>query len=407
MSMKNFIKNFLLEQDENLVSISPQQYLEILENVGGVADRISKLKPYRGKGIVITGPINLSDKKNIGPLTGVVRIMGRLDISGSNIPTLDGITVDGYVSDYGSTMWRTKKQKELNEKLDSLDEKRRTDEWDVENGDDESERTEALYMYLDSTGDIDTVESDDGGTIREDKYYIYPSGGGNYGYGREYEWLGGGGSFDPKMYVVYHEDEVDSAAKEAIGGLIDDVGYGAFPDWVWEDAIDEKYWEQWLEEFFNDYIYGDPESFDIPLTLSKQQETQVSQLNKSIEVLRNKIKNDVLTDEERNKIIVKITGLEQIIKEINEDPEGDSYDEDAIESEVGGRVDYYKDDIKRFMDDFGYESDRDFITNFIDTSKLTETVINSDGYGSVLNSYDGDYESYNINGSEYYVMRSS
>jgi hypothetical protein len=405
--MKNFIKNFLLEQDENLVSISPQQYLEILENVGGVADRISKLKPYRGKGIVITGPINLSDKKNIGPLTGVVRIMGRLDISGSNIPTLDGITVDGYVSDYGSTMWRTKKQKELNEKLDSLDEKRRTDEWDVENGDDESERTEALYMYLDSTGDIDTVESDDGGTIREDKYYIYPSGGGNYGYGREYEWLGGGGGFDPKMYVVYHEDEVDSAAKEAIGGLIDDVGYGAFPDWVWEDAIDEKYWEQWLEEFFNDYIYGDPESFDIPLTLSKQQETQVSQLNKSIEVLRNKIKNDVLTDEERNKIIVKITGLEQIIKEINEDPEGDSYDEDAIEREVGGRVDYYKDDIKRFMDDFGYESDRDFITNFIDTSKLTETVINSDGYGSVLNSYDGDYESYNINGSEYYVMRSS
>jgi hypothetical protein len=407
MSIKKFIKNFIIEQDENLVQVSPDEYLETLENVGGVADRVAKLKPYRGKGIVITGPINLSGKKNIGPLTGVVRIMGRLDISGSNIPTLDGITVDGYVSDYGSTMWRTKKQKELNEKLDSLDEKRRTDEWDVENGDDESERTEALYMYLDSTGDIDTVESDDGGTIREDKYYIYPSGGGNYGYGREYEWLGGGGGFDPKMYVVYHEDEVDSAAKEAIGGLIDDIGYGAFPDWVWEDAIDDKYWEQWLEEFFNDYIYGDPESFDIPLTLSKQQETQVSQLNKSIEVLRNKIKNDVLTDEERNKIIVKITGLEQIIKEINEDPEGDSYDEDAIEREVGGRVDDYKDDIKRFMDDFGYESDRDFITNFIDTSKLTETVINSDGYGSVLNSYDGDYESYNINGSEYYVMRSS
>ena len=48
--------------------------MELLENVGGIAERISKLKPYRGKGIVITGPINVTNYKNIGPLTGVVEI---------------------------------------------------------------------------------------------------------------------------------------------------------------------------------------------------------------------------------------------------------------------------------------------------------------------------------------------
>ena len=52
MSIKKFFKNYIVEQDENLVSVSPEDYLELLENVGGIAERISKLKPYRGKGIV-------------------------------------------------------------------------------------------------------------------------------------------------------------------------------------------------------------------------------------------------------------------------------------------------------------------------------------------------------------------
>ena len=124
MSLKKFFKNYILEQDDNLVSISPQDYLELLDDVGGIAERISKLKPYRGKGIVITGPLNVSKYKNIGPLTGVVRVMGRLDISGTNVPNLNGITVDSYVSDYGSSMWKIKEQAKLDQKLAELDEKR-------------------------------------------------------------------------------------------------------------------------------------------------------------------------------------------------------------------------------------------------------------------------------------------
>ena len=121
--MKDFFKNFIIEQDENLVSMSPEDYLDLLEDVGGVAERITKLKPYRGKGIVITGPLSVTNYKNIGPLTGVVRVMGRLDISHTNVPNLNGITIDGYVSDYGSSMWKTKMQAELNQKLAELDEK--------------------------------------------------------------------------------------------------------------------------------------------------------------------------------------------------------------------------------------------------------------------------------------------
>ena len=402
MSIKKFFKNYIVEQDENLVSVSPEDYLEILENVGGIAERISNLKPYRGKGIVITGPINVTNYKNIGPLTGVVRVMGRLDISHTNISNLNGITVDGYVSDYGSSMWKIKKQQKLNEKLSDLDEKRREDEWNVENQNDESERTEAVYKYLNQHGDVDMVEDDEGNEVPEDKYYINPNGRATYGYGKQYQWLGGGNGFNPNEYDVYTEDEADSAARQYVEQLVDDSGMDAFSSWAFNDALDDQQWYRWLYDYYDDYIRSSPEDFDIPLELSNQQMTQVQQLQSNIDSLNKRLESEDLPDEKYEEIEIKIEGLEEIIQEINDDPQGE-YDESSIENEITGRVDEYKDDIFGFIDHHG--SDKDFIMDFIDLDKLTEIVVSSDGYGSMLNSYDGDYDTFNINGTEYYVMR--
>jgi hypothetical protein len=402
MSIKKFFKNYIVEQDENLVSVSPEDYLEILESVGGIAERISKLKPYRGKGIVITGPINVTNYKNIGPLTGVVRVMGRLDISHTNISNLNGITIDGYVSDYGSSMWKIKKQQELNEKLSDLDEKRREDEWNVENQDDESERTEAVYKYLNQHNDVDMVEDDEGNEVPEDKYYINPNGRATYGYGKQYEWLGGGNGFNPNEYDVYTEDEADSAAREYVEQLIDDSGIDAFSSWAFNEALDDKQWYNWLYNYYDDYVRSSPEDFDIPLELSNQQMNQVQQLQSNIDSLNKRLKSEDLPDEKYEEIEIKIEGLEEIIQEINDDPQGE-YDESIIEDEITSRVDEYSDDIFGYIDDFGF--DKNFIVDFIDLDKLTETIVSSDGYGSMLNSYDGDYDTFNINGTEYYVMR--
>lgn len=404
MSLKKFFKNYILEQDENLVSMSPQDYLELLDDVGGIADRISKLKPYRGKGIVITGPLNVSKYKNVGPLTGVVRVMGRLDISHTNVPNVDGITVDSYVSDYGSTMWKNKMQAQLNEKLAELDEKRQDREWDVENGDDDSERTEALYEYLEQDGDVDTVEDEEGNEVPEDKYYIYPSGRATYGYGKQYEWLGGGNGFNPNTYDVYTEDEADDAARYAVELLLDDMGMDAFSEWVFDDALDSQSWTSWLENFYDDDVRQEPEAFDIPLELSQQQMRQVQQLQATLDSLNQKIEREGISDDEYEQLREKIDGLEETIEEIKEDPQGD-YDESAIENEINDRVSEWEDDIKGFINHYGF--DKTFIMDFIDTDSITNTVVRSDGYGSLLNSYDGDYDTFNIHGTEYYVMRVS
>jgi hypothetical protein len=404
MSVKHFFKNYILEQDENLVSISPEDYLELLDDVGGIAERVAKLKPYRGKGIVITGPLDVHNYKNIGPLTGVVRVMGRLDISYTNVPHLNGITIDSYASDYGSSMWRKKKQSELNKKLAELYEKRQNREWDVENEDYDSERTEALYAYLENYGEVDTVEDDEGNDVPEDKYYIYPNGSATYGYGKQYEWLGGGDGFNPNTYDVYTEDEANDAAKQAVESLIDDMGIEAFSEWVWDDSLDTESWVSWLEDFYDDYVRQDPDIWDIPLELSQQQMRQVQQIQATVDSLNERQRRENLTDEQYEELETKIEGLEETIQEIKDDPQGD-FDETAIENEINDRVNEWRYDIKGFINNYGY--DKKFIMDFVDTDEITNTVVSSDGYGSLLNSYDGDYNTYNINGTEYYVMRAS
>jgi hypothetical protein len=407
MSIKRFFRNYLLEQDENVVQVSPEQYIETLENVGGIADRIAKLKPYRGKSIVITGKLNVSKHKNIGPLTGIVRVMGYLDISHTNVPNINGITVDGYVSDYGSSMWKIKMQAKLNEKLADLDEKRQEGEWNVENKDDDSERTEALYKYLKQNGDVDMVEDKEGNEVPEDKYYIYPNGRATYGYGKQYEWLGGGNGFNPNTYDVYTEDEADNAAKQSVESTLDDMGIDAFRDWVFEDALNQNSWRSWLHEFYDEYVRDNPESFDIPLELSSRQSWERARLQSLVDSLNDKLERNRIEkkpQEEYDQIKEKIESLEETIQDIIDDPQG-GYDESAIENEINNSVSEWENDIKGFIKNYGY--DKDFIMDFVDVDKIAETVISSDGVGSILNSYDGDYDAFNINGTEYYVMRVS
>ena len=48
MSLKYLIKNFIVENDENLITLTPDEYTEVLDDVGGIAARVANLKPYSG-----------------------------------------------------------------------------------------------------------------------------------------------------------------------------------------------------------------------------------------------------------------------------------------------------------------------------------------------------------------------
>jgi hypothetical protein len=403
MGLKNLIKNFILENDENIVLVTPEEYTEVLDYVGGIASRVAMLKPYKGKGIVIDGDLDLDKFKNVGQLTGIVRVKGRLDISGTNVSSLDGITVDGRLSYHNSTMYLNKLKKEINKKLSELSGYREDNEWDVKNGDDDSERTEALYTFLMAEGIPDIIEYEDGTENEEDKYFIYPNGKGNYGYGKQYEWLGSG-TLQPKIYDVYIENELDLAARRYVENIVDDAGIDSFSSWVWDRAIDRELWRRWLYDFYEDMIRDSPEDYDIPLELSENQNYQVEQLTKTIENLNNRLTNEELPDEKYEEIEIKIEDIEEHINEIKEDPQGD-YDENLIEGEIESRVNDYIDNMQDFMSHYGYDESANFILDFVDLGELTDIIVDSDGYGQLLNSYDGEMYETKINNTWYHVMR--
>jgi hypothetical protein len=329
--------------------------------------------------------------------------MGRLDISNTNIPHLDGVTVDRYISDWGSTMHKIKLKKQRDYKISQLDGYREDDEWNIENNDDESERTEALYEFLVEEGIPTLYEDEEGNEIEEDKYFIYPSGSGSYGIGKQYEWLGSD-TLQPDTYDVYTQDELDVAAKRYVENAVDDMGYDAFTSWVWDQALDKGQWEGWLRDFYEDIIRDDPENYDIGLELSTNQQRQINQLTKTIENLNNRLRNEDLSEEEYEKIEQQIEDTDEYIENIKEDPQG-GYDESSIENEIDDRVSEYIDDIDDFIKHYGYESS--FIMDFVDLDEVTEIVVNSDSYGNLLNSYDGEMFETQVNGDWYFVMRAS
>jgi hypothetical protein len=101
-------------------------------------------------------------------------------------------------------------------------------------------------------------------------------------------------------------------------------------------------------------------------------------------------------DEERES---RISDIEYEIEEIKDHPDGDP-DEDeierAVESYLDDEIGY---DVSRWLTNMGYD-----ISDWIDTGELLDDLVRNGEYGQ-LNSYDNDYDTININGTDYVVMR--
>ena len=53
-----------------------------------------------------------------------------------------------------------------------------------------------------------------------------------------------------------------------------------------------------------------------------------------------------------------------------------------------------------YMKDWGMK-----ITEYIDKDEAIEDIISSDGYGQILNGYDGNYDEVTVDGEDFIVMR--
>ena len=392
MKMSKIVEGLIIEQELNdeWVKLSPDEYVDLLDLVNGIGSRIKNIKGYKGKKIYITGNLRIpANGIKITDIDSIDYVNGNLDIRDTDIKYFDKNKVEGNFSYYGSEMWDIERRQANQKKLAELDELRKQDVWNINNGEDVSIRTSLLFNKLQNDG---TVEEG------EDKYFLYPEL--RERQRQTFEWLG-----DDKFestYTVYTEEEADIAAIQYVEELLDELGFTAFSTWVFENNIDEDETEYFLNDYYTDVVYESPGDWGVPLELSDDQKKYLEITQKRIDKLQESLNQPNITEEEKQKIKKDIFDFEVIIDDIKENPEGDEYDEDQIDEIVKSLVDENKDRILDFLDEIGYGDE--FKMNFINKKGAAEDVINSDGYG-VLSFYDGEVDEEYYDGETYYIVR--
>lgn len=401
MSLNSTIRKILKEQSEDWVDIDPEDYLDLLKYVNGDGSQISKFKQYRGKKIRITGDLDIPDDDSIINIDSIDYVDGDLDISHTNISFFDENKVKGNFRKYGSEMEKIEERKRVAKILEHQDELRQDNAWEIGRGNgEEPEETEAIYKVLESFGTPQPLDENE--EEFEDKYFLAKDNYKTYGDTNTYTWYGG--KDQKSEWVAYNDRDINYVVKEYIENLVDEVGTDAFRDWVWENNLDKQYIRNWLYDSNSEMVEDDPESWGIQRTLSKQQQQYVEIFENKIKKLEERISNEQLTEEQKNELYQEIEDVQTLIDDINEDPQGD-YDEDEIEDEIERLIEDDMYDFPQYLKDHGFPPEA--ILDYVDMDGVIETVIGSDGYGHLLNGYDGTDHETKINGTWYHVMRIS
>jgi hypothetical protein len=400
MNLKNIIRRVLNEQDEEWVDVSPEYYGDLLKYVNGNGAIIKRLPDYNGKKIRITGDLDLNGYKDISNIDSIDYVDGDLSINSTNISYFDKNKVKGRFSYWHSTMYIIEKRRILNQKLDTLDGYRQEGEWDVNHNDEESNETEALFMHLNENGNVGKYENDEGEEVEEDKYFIWKTKYTSYGNSSMFEWLGSD-NFESE-WIVIPDDKIHYAATESLKQRIDEMGFDSFYENVWENNLDDEEIQDWLYDFYEGSVRDSPEDYGIEKELTSQQEKYIEIYEQKLERLNSRLENEELTDEETEGIEDEISNIEDIVEDIKENPEGD-YSEEGIEDSIQSQVDDTANHFVGFLKDMGYDSK--YILQFVDIDGVCEDIISNDGYGNILNGYDGQDDEYKVNGKWYHVMR--
>ena len=436
------IKQIIKETEDEYYRISPEDYLDVMRYASYNGNVFRKMKQYGGKPLYITGDLDLGGKdvKDIGP---IAYIDGSLDIRNTKVGDLGDLRVKKYISDSGSPRERIRERQELNAKLGEQESLRDSDEWALEQGDDTGEKAHALFDNLVNNGEIEPLSDEDNEkltilrrklqdleqeyeglddnderayelqeTIYEtqteieeleennaDVYMMYASRYTHYGL-QQFEVLMPG--FKDREYTVGTEEEMDAAALQYAVSYIDDVGANGFSESFIEDYLDVDAIVNMAEEDYEYQVRDYPEGYfsDEDFELTPEQEERIEQLESQIEDL-NQQRLELDSDDENYYDYDE--DLENQIEVLQEELDSIEVDTDPTEDMIDNKVYELVRDVKRDPLDYLRNYGLDF-KEYIDEDALAQGLVDSDGWG-IMNSYDGQYDTEEVNGITYYIMR--
>ncbi len=206
-------------------------------------------------------------------------------------------------------------------------------------------------------------------------------------------------------YAVGDDDSADEAATERTRSLIDDIGYEGFTPSFMEWHVNGERVADYAEDWFWDDMNDSPEDYldDDDRELSKEAENNIDLLDEMLGEFQSDLEetDDEMEEEE---LLAKIEELEIEKQDISDDEDNYEYTEEAKNNYVERRRDEVKDDPVGFLRDFGMEES---IKDFIDEDDFIEAVIESDGRGQTLSSYDGVENEVLFDDEWYYIYRTN
>jgi hypothetical protein len=265
----------------------------------------------------------------------------------------------------------------------------------------EDVRTDLLDEISDLEDEIESL-----GENKIDVYNIIPTG--THYDTTEFEVINA--DLDDRRYAVGNDDEMQSSCYDAVENLIDDIGYEGFNSSFARQHIDTDAVVDYAEETYDDDVRNNPDVYfdDSERLLSNEQEEKIGILKMRISQTQRLISNfeeeyDGEDDESIEEKIDELTDLiveyEDEIDEIENSPEGE-FPEDLIDNKVQDLVSDVRRDPEWFMNDFGLDWE-----HYIDKDEFIQAVIDTDGYGHTINSYDGSADEIRIQDQLFYVMR--
>jgi hypothetical protein len=428
---KHLIK-VIKEQEEEYYKISPEELLNILE-LASYSNAALKPKFFEGKKLYVTGNLNLSGKP-IKTLGNIAYIDGNLDIRDTNISSVEGVQVKGYISDYGSPIEAKRTREAELKKLAGAESRREDGDWDLTNPsiDEEGLAANALFDHLVSEGKLDEMDNETKELINNklerieeltqqgvglesdseerdelyeeidriedeieelqenyaDVYYIIPTNYKSYGTLYNFEVIG----LRNQEYMVGTYDDMYEAAIENTETLLDDIGLDGISQHLIESNLDENSIREYIEEFYDNDIRESPESYfrqdDYELTDEEEERKEVleNQISDLQEQLENTQEEDEITDLEQQ--------IEELQNELDSIEPNDEPTEEMIEEKVSQNVRRAMKDPVDWLRGMG-EDDR--IKYFVNVRGVAEDIVEHDGIGTI-SSYDGSYDDVYITG---------
>ena len=425
-----------VQDDEQWIEMTGDEFKKYAERANNNLDFLAKTKMFRGKKVKINGKLELNDPsyKSMGPIKYVD---GRLDISRSEISSIDGVTVTGSIWDGGTPIQRKRERIRINGLLADAQLRRERNEWAIENEDYDGLRAQALFQYLSSEepdmfiteeevvelrqlkemlggllydqeqgndtgelqGNIDAIEEDI--EALENKMDVYSLIPGNRYRNSMLIFDIITGDLSGREYRVGDEEEADAEALQYAKDSIDDLGVDNYSAGFIQDYLDESGIEYYFRSYYEDDVMSNTDVYfdENDLGPTDEEEEHIEELENKISQMEDLQSETEEDSDEWNNYEEQIDAMKEEIEEI----------QNRVREPSPAQIEEKVDEIMRDIMDDPLDKLKEWdmpVKDWVDVDAMAQGLVDSDGYG-IMSGYDGSYDSEYVLEKQYIIIRNN